>query len=964
MTGDKRKIGASDLIGQLDQHPSTEQTDIPTESSDGPTGPIEVPPPARKDIEQERPRVLLVDDRLDILQNYARALTDNEELRELADFRFFRIADKDGGRPEDLLKWLEGQRWFTCLYMDGDLNAPFTGFDVIRTIREKPGFRYQAAAILTMHASVLEKERTRQAEEVRDVPILFKFNLPAPQQLRYLVEQGSFMHDTATLRMWRDLQDACMEKVAEGQREEELARFVGDFLRKHYGVKAWYFRRLTEKGLESIASDDAYGAGNILEPKDVPPFMKDEFDCDDREGRPPWLIKNHLERQDVGRFTDMWRDRVLMVTLGKDQTRYRTTFTIYRSEKESAFRQDDARELHHAMLPVHAVSEQIHEQNVHLGLAKTISEIMTAESSQQAADRLQEFVHNTWNQPRRLDGATKTTIRAFRRGTGDLIRITTIPALGRAETAEEWKGDKSINVSKLKNSVYVKVILSGQSNLVKDNEKEKQNCVSTTKQKMRSWVTVPLRHGSARIGALNLEAFCPNAYTEGDKEMLEALANLTAANIFRRHGERFIRAVTHLANRVLQPSSEDAANPHNVLQDAAQALYLFCGYSDLLLLEPPENREDGNIAYTPWRVVAGWEGANEKTASAMNTDRLGKWNAWLCLDEQWRKSFVRRVLVQKNEENNVFFTNKVSDIAPDHASDGPRPGRPTLSQLVVRLGPAHQPEGLLTLLFEHPAPIPEQYHEILGHFAEFMAAVYAAERKRRSLQQQLEERTLEARRAHILGQLRHTVRGELATLRSRLDRVQLALEEQTVEDARKALEQTLESLDNLSQTAERLAHATRMRKPEIRPIDPAEIWNERLETLFRERAEKLGITLHSAETGQMLVLADEFFLGDIFFNLVDNVFEHGKNVRHVHLHLRPEQGELAVTDDGDAIPEKHREGMFDSGITTSPSGGGQGLHFSREVAREMDGSLWYVREDEENRFWLRLPRAEKESGDA
>ncbi|WP_267640644.1 two-component system sensor histidine kinase NtrB [Haloarchaeobius amylolyticus] len=91
-----------------------------------------------------------------------------------------------------------------------------------------------------------------------------------------------------------------------------------------------------------------------------------------------------------------------------------------------------------------------------------------------------------------------------------------------------------------------------------------------------------------------------------------------------------------------------------------------------------------------------------------------------------------------------------------------------------------------------------------------------------------------------------------------------------------------------------------------------------------------GATLEVAD-GQLLLMADDSRLHDMLMNLFRNSVEHGDGTVTVTVGPIDRFG-FYVADDGQGIPEKEREKVFEYGYSTSEEGTGFGLAIVRSIA--------------------------------
>ena len=135
-------------------------------------------------------------------------------------------------------------------------------------------------------------------------------------------------------------------------------------------------------------------------------------------------------------------------------------------------------------------------------------------------------------------------------------------------------------------------------------------------------------------------------------------------------------------------------------------------------------------------------------------------------------------------------------------------------------------------------------------------------------------------------------------------------------------------------------------------------------------AEGRGMTFTAAPLpGPMTVTADRGKLKRVLDNLVSNALKYGKPGGQAALSAEPyRQGVvLSVSDDGQGIPEKALNHVFDSfyradaARSSSVPGSGLGLAICKSIAEAHHGKLWLTsREGEGTRAYLYLPLTPKE----
>ena len=115
-----------------------------------------------------------------------------------------------------------------------------------------------------------------------------------------------------------------------------------------------------------------------------------------------------------------------------------------------------------------------------------------------------------------------------------------------------------------------------------------------------------------------------------------------------------------------------------------------------------------------------------------------------------------------------------------------------------------------------------------------------------------------------------------------------------------------------------------------------------------------------APTETVRVMADPVRTRQVLRNLMTNAARYGKAPVRVEISTSGENVEIAVSDAGDAIPDEHRERIFEPYFTAHGDDArtgsiGLGLAISRSLARLMAGDLTY-HHDGRSVFTLILPR--------
>src|SRR5262249_33611226 len=119
-------------------------------------------------------------------------------------------------------------------------------------------------------------------------------------------------------------------------------------------------------------------------------------------------------------------------------------------------------------------------------------------------------------------------------------------------------------------------------------------------------------------------------------------------------------------------------------------------------------------------------------------------------------------------------------------------------------------------------------------------------------------------------------------------------------------------------------------------------------SLFKERAEKKGLVLHSDIATELPpVRADRRALEQVLTNLIDNAVKYcpsGAEIA-VNAEAQPDHIRIVVKDTGPGIEPKHLPRLFerfyrvDAGRARDTGGTGLGLSIAKHLVEAMDGSI-------------------------
>jgi signal transduction histidine kinase len=192
--------------------------------------------------------------------------------------------------------------------------------------------------------------------------------------------------------------------------------------------------------------------------------------------------------------------------------------------------------------------------------------------------------------------------------------------------------------------------------------------------------------------------------------------------------------------------------------------------------------------------------------------------------------------------------------------------------------------------------------------------------------------------------------------------------EVTEEERRHFLEAADRGGDRLRELIEQLLIVARLESDtqslQIGPVSIPELVIETLEGFDSRRNAHLFLTRVPDELPE--IRSDRAKLAQILSNLVENAVKYSDPGTTIAVEAWREAGGvvLAVADEGNGIPEEHRERIFerffqvDSSTTRQVGGTGLGLYIARRLARELGGKLWLERSTEHgSEFRVLIPDA-------
>jgi len=285
------------------------------------------------------------------------------------------------------------------------------------------------------------------------------------------------------------------------------------------------------------------------------------------------------------------------------------------------------------------------------------------------------------------------------------------------------------------------------------------------------------------------------------------------------------------------------------------------------------------------------------------------------------------------------------------------------------------------------APLQLEFDAYDGRCVEVTAAaVCAADGERTSFYALLRDRTEQKRLGLILRQSQqlettaslsagivHEIKNPLSFVKSNLAHIQRVsahlaeLKGEAHSDAAHLLDlvaaadESLDGVDRISATIERMRRFSRLRTGEMNDVDIHEVVEDSIKMARLRGGADLRVRVHEASS-LPVVRGSAEHLVQVLLNLIDNARQalSGRVDARIELSTRRvgQNVEIRVKDNGPGIPEEIQERIFDAFYTTKAEGEGTGvgLAISFAIVREHGGDLDFESQPGEGtEFTVRLP---------
>ena len=238
-------------------------------------------------------------------------------------------------------------------------------------------------------------------------------------------------------------------------------------------------------------------------------------------------------------------------------------------------------------------------------------------------------------------------------------------------------------------------------------------------------------------------------------------------------------------------------------------------------------------------------------------------------------------------------------------------------------------------------------------------------------QKRLETQILQSERLATIGQMAskvaHEIRNPLSSisLNAELLEDEIQAAGQAVsEDAEVLLQSIISEVDRVEKLTEEYLQFSRLPEADLCADDLLSLVQEVLDFIEPE-ANSVGVQIIKDYKENIPTLVfDRQQIRRVLFNIAKNAIEAMKHggIMRVRLQVKPDDVELAISDTGNGIPERHRERVFEPFFTTKDMGTGLGLAISQQIIQEHGGSIFFESQPGKGTtFCFRLPKKQKQS---
>ena len=873
------------------------------------------------------PHILLVDDE-DLFINASRAIWENTALSEYAYLHFFHFQDAN---RDELVEHIRSSN-YDAIYIDLNLKGAgsWGGIGLIEELRgEIPELRYVPFVAITSYP---DPELERQARERGAIRFMVK-TIDSDNGGRFgtfvyrMITEARETIEQARDYLWADAASRLVEKLCSSSWESACADVIG-FIHKNFTVKALYARRVEgENILVRVAWQDGFSVN--YERIDVGglSFIRNFLES---AAVVPYQIFESIKSVEIDTpFTDEIRDHhVALARIGVGRETY-GLLTMFRGPGESPFRRRDAEGLHRlaAILGTAILEDRLKEQRSQerdrlqkrqQTLLQHIRGIDSATEEDAIWERVRDalyasFAHDLPNAHRIL----KVTVRRIQRGSNQVVRACAPKGFATRH------GGEAISLEHHQTSSIARAIWRAQSEIHAELDAARDgDWFIFRDREIKSALTVPVSFQGVCYGAVNFECKLSNAFSQGDCNFVEVLAETAAAAISRLKASRLLEGMIDVTRMLAAPDDLDASV---LIGRIITLLFDFTGCSEILYVVPAE----GGDADAPWSLRSIYQRV-DGLVRELEGESARQWRHHMT--GEWPSSFLAKALTSGNP---VIWSQEEGEISVmDEGLPGRQRGQKTRTHAVIVVrNDDYAAEAMIGILIAHRHAMSDTRADFLARLGAFLASLLGQAREIHHILGAKQIHEQEARLGQVFGQLRHGLRSRLALIRQYLVAAEGGYANWP--EAAAAIKGILSEVD-LDIDRQR----SMIKLPAKSLVDLGEVWSSIFADLAAVAMNHQG-TIQAECLHGHTVVTDTDILRTILFNLVDNALRHGGPGTTVSAKARrvAENLVISVRDTGAGIADSVQDKLFEAAATTSPDSTGLGLYLSRLRAIDLGGQL-------------------------
>src|SRR5712692_8889360 len=228
-----------------------------------------------------------------------------------------------------------------------------------------------------------------------------------------------------------------------------------------------------------------------------------------------------------------------------------------------------------------------------------------------------------------------------------------------------------------------------------------------------------------------------------------------------------------------------------------------------------------------------------------------------------------------------------------------------------------------------------------GELAELVGAFNRMSADLRSVTERLISSERTAAWQEVARRLAHEIKNPLTPIQMSLETLAAARSANSPEFDRlfkEGVTAMLEEVERLRRIVDEFSRFARLPKPQLAPLDPAELVRQ---VLALYPARPAGVRWKTEISSGMTVQADRDLLTQVLVNLIKNADEAMGGEGEIAIRVRRHGEDVAVEvqDSGPGIPPEHRARLFEPYFTTKPEGSGLGLAIASRICQEHGGRL-------------------------